>query len=300
MESGSVVVGVTADPFPLNRDRSRNVLHNGQSDHSVSSRTKSIRGTLEYMAPEILIMFGKRSIHEDGYTGAVDFWSLGILIYKLLVGDEPYNKMSHTTVQALLPSHLAHHSNYYEAFTALFGTLNEDVCDGILTPDTRDLLRGLLSFDPEGRLGYNATNMKAGHDALMSHPFFGSIDWALLEAKRFPPPYIPSEETLDIMSGDRDRPPRTLCELLREANKGHWCEEIHSHPNAAVPVPIPVAVPVPPTVPVAFAVPVNVDAPSVRSPGSSSHYRMHVLAEDQYYFRMWHYVSPELLRVTAE
>ena len=69
--------------------------------------------------------------------------------------------------------------------------------------------------------------MKAGHDALMNHPFFGSIDWALLEAKEIRPPYIPRNEVLECMRKTNSIP-KTLPELLIEAHKSHWCEEFKS------------------------------------------------------------------------
>ena len=169
-----------------------------QSDLSMV-RTKSIAGTLEYMAPEIIIMLGKRTVHEDGYTAAVDYWSLGVLLYKLLTGDEPYKKMSYSTVQALLPSHLACHSTYSESFAALFGTVNLEVCEGVLTMNSRHLIMSLLAFNAEDRLGSNIADMKAGHNALMTHPFFSGIDWTLLECKQVPPPYIPHDEILETV-----------------------------------------------------------------------------------------------------
>ena len=48
-------------------------------------RTRTVCGTSEYMAPEMLI--------RKGYGKAVDFWSLGALMYEMMTGKPPFRSV---------------------------------------------------------------------------------------------------------------------------------------------------------------------------------------------------------------
>ena len=49
----------------------------------IEEKTYTLCGTPEYLAPEIIL--------NKGHGKAVDWWTLGILLYEMLIGVDPYN-----------------------------------------------------------------------------------------------------------------------------------------------------------------------------------------------------------------
>lgn len=126
----------------------------------------SFCGTIEYMAPEVV----KASV---GHDIAVDWWSVGVLTYELLTGSSPFTFEGNSNLQPEISKRILK---------------TEPPIPSHLDPDVADLITKLLIKDPRKRLNGNRRDA----DQIKAHPFFASIDWEDLAAKRVPAPFRPS------------------------------------------------------------------------------------------------------------
>ncbi|CAO3592424.1 unnamed protein product [Absidia cylindrospora] len=127
-------------------------------------RTNSFVGTEEYIAPEV--------IKGCGHTSGVDWWTLGILIYEMLYGTTPFKGLNRNETFASI----MHHNVIFHDQPLPYQTPLSSQC--------RHLIRKLLQKDEHKRLG-----SRAGASDVKSHPFFKSINFALL--RHLEPPILP-------------------------------------------------------------------------------------------------------------
>ncbi|XP_001606867.1 ribosomal protein S6 kinase beta-1 [Nasonia vitripennis] len=131
--------------------------------------THTFCGTIEYMAPEILT--------RSGHGKAVDWWSLGTLMYDMLTGSPPFTSNNRrSTIEKILRGKL--------------------VLPQYLTPDARDLIRKLLKRQVAQRLG----SAPADAEAIKNHQFFKHICWHDVIARKLEPPFKPTLASEDDVS----------------------------------------------------------------------------------------------------
>jgi len=137
-------------------------------------RTNSFVGTEEYIAPEV--------IKGSGHTSAVDWWTLGILIYEMLYSTTPFKGKNRNATFANI--------------------LREDIPfpehngSPPVTNLCKSLIRKLLIKDENRRLG-----ARAGASDIKSHPFFRTTQWALIRHGK--PPIVPANS---LTKGGSDTP----------------------------------------------------------------------------------------------
>lgn len=125
-----------------------------------STRSNSLCGTAEYMAPEIIL--GK------GHDKAADWWSVGILLFEMLTGKPPFCGGNCQKIQQKIVK-------------------DKIKLPGFLSSDAHALLKGLLNKEAPKRLGCGAK----GIEEIKGHKWFKPINWKKLDAREIQPSFRP-------------------------------------------------------------------------------------------------------------
>ncbi|XP_066246217.1 putative protein kinase C delta type homolog isoform X3 [Euwallacea similis] len=130
-------------------------------------------GTPDYMAPEI--------IKGQHYNQCVDWWSFGVLLYEMLLGQSPFSG-----------------GDEDELFWSICN--EKPVIPRFLSAEAGSVLLQFLEKDANKRLG----NRFSPHGDIQDHPFFKPIDWAALEARQLESPFKPNlQHPLDTQYFDK-------------------------------------------------------------------------------------------------
>merc|ERR1712087_202153 len=139
------------------------------------TRTYTLCGTPEYIAPEVLL--------NKGHGKPVDWWTLGILIYEMIVGYPPFVDEDPMGIyQKILSGKIV--------FPKLFDK------------NAKGLVKKLLTAD----LGKRYGNLKNGVDDIKMHKWFASLSFEQLLNKQITPPFKPSVKSETDTSNFDDYP----------------------------------------------------------------------------------------------
>ena len=117
-------------------------------------------GTPDYIAPEVF--------KQKGYGQEIDWWSLGVIMFEMMIGYPPfYSESSTETCKKILD---------WENNLEIRPEAN-------ISKEAVDILKRLIN-DPEKRLGRN------GAEEVKQHPFFKNVDWKHVKETMIPP-FIP-------------------------------------------------------------------------------------------------------------
>ena len=130
-------------------------------------------GTPEYLSPEAL--------SHEGHSYAADWWSLGCILYELVVGITPFMDGGKVKTCKALYTNITSSERRYKV-----------VYPSTLSRDGADLISKLLIKAQSKRMrSFGLLRSPFLGPFIRGHPFFGEVNWENMEAGAVQTPHLP-------------------------------------------------------------------------------------------------------------
>eukprot|EP00929_Paragymnodinium_shiwhaense_P087927 TRINITY_DN4807_c0_g1_i1.p1 TRINITY_DN4807_c0_g1~~TRINITY_DN4807_c0_g1_i1.p1 ORF type:complete len:808 (-),score=222.94 TRINITY_DN4807_c0_g1_i1:252-2675(-) len=150
----------------------------------LTGKTHTMCGTPDFFAPEM--------VKSTGYTLAVDWWALGVVVYELIMGYTPFEAETPIEMYALIKR----------------GIKTSEMPNRMKKP-LKDFIGSLLKVDPLQRLPMKA----GGTENLRKTKWYSAFDWESFQSGAMEPPYIPEatgKESVKNFHADPSEMPEQL------------------------------------------------------------------------------------------